>query len=92
MFLGLESAQTLQLVGGLHTSCFAQETYFEVSVQAFGPDRMLFGSDWPVIRLECEYSRRVGVVEKWLERFNVAGRTKIWGENALRVHGLQAHQ
>lgn len=31
--------------------------YFDLALQSFGPDRLMFGSDWPVCLLKTEYSR-----------------------------------
>jgi L-fuconolactonase len=62
--------------------------YWETTVQAFGMDRVLFGSDWPVIRLAGEYARWVEVVERWLDPFTQDQRDQVWGKNAQRAYLL----
>lgn len=64
------------------------EPYWEVVLQAFGPDRILFGSDWPVIRLASSYERWIEIVSRWLDRLTPKDREKIWGENATRFYKL----
>ncbi|XZE44372.1 amidohydrolase family protein [Pirellulaceae bacterium SH467] len=64
------------------------EPYWEIVLQAFGPERILFGSDWPVIRLACSYERWIEIVSRWLDRLPPQDREKIWGENAKRIYRL----
>jgi L-fuconolactonase len=59
-------------------------------VAAFGEDRLLFGSDWPVCLLAASYDEimnRLGAVTREL---SPAARTKLLGENARRVYRLSA--
>lgn len=60
--------------------------YWEVVLEAFGPDRILYGSDWPVVLLVGQYSRWVEIVTQWLSRLNEPDRAKIWGGNANRIY------
>lgn len=60
--------------------------YWEVIAQAFGPERIMFGSDWPVLRLASEYDRWVEIVSKWLEKYSRDEQELIWGTNAERVY------
>ncbi|MEQ1826945.1 MAG: amidohydrolase family protein, partial [Pirellula sp.] len=55
--------------------------YWQHILQTFGPDRILYGSDWPVIRLASEYSRWIEIVTHWLDELGEADREKIWGGN-----------
>ena len=47
------------------------------------------GSDWPVCLVAGDYSRTMGVVEKYLESKPQEVRDKVLGENARRFYGLK---
>lgn len=63
--------------------------YWDVAVDAFGAQRLMFGSDWPVILLRSEYARWVGAVEELVAEFTAAEKAQFWAENAARVYKLQ---
>jgi L-fuconolactonase len=54
----------------------------------FGPDRPMFGSDWPVCLLAGSYSQVVEVLDRALEGIPEDRRAKIYGANAERFYGL----
>jgi L-fuconolactonase len=57
---------------------------------AFGPDRLLFGSDWPVCTLAASYDRVVGVLVEVLgARLTEDFERKLFGENAARFYGIE---
>ncbi len=60
--------------------------YWEAVLEAFGPERILYGSDWPVVLLAGQYSRWVEIVTQWLSRLNEPDQAKIWGGNANRIY------
>ena len=62
--------------------------YLDAAWGAFGEDRLMFGSDWPVCLLSGEYPEVVGIVAEWVEQFPVAGRAKFFGDNAARFYRL----
>lgn len=62
--------------------------WFDVVLEAFGPDRLLFGSDWPVCLLRGEYADWFQCVEFWIGGLSEAERNAILGGNAARVYGL----
>jgi L-fuconolactonase len=64
--------------------------YWDITLQSFGPDRILFGSDWPVLRLAAEYARWVEIVEEWTRQLSRAEQGNVWGENAVRVYRLKS--
>jgi L-fuconolactonase len=63
--------------------------YLDVVLQAFGPERLMFGSDWPVCLLAGEYSEVVGIVEDFFGRLSSAEQEFIWGGTATRFYGLK---
>lgn len=63
--------------------------YFEVILQAFGPDRLLFGSDWPVCLVATSYKDWADLVRKTISSFSVSEQEKIMGGNAVRIYDLE---
>ena len=57
-------------------------------IEAFGPSRMVWGSDWPVCTLACPYNDWVAETDLLLADLTVAERAVVWGENAARLYGL----
>lgn len=52
----------------------------------FGPSRLLFGSDWPVVTLRAGYARWLEVAESLLSKLSVAERESVFGGNAARIY------
>lgn len=63
--------------------------YVDAALEAFGPERLMFGSDWPVCRLACEYGRWRGVVDQLIAGCSAAERAAVLGGTAARVYGLR---
>lgn len=62
--------------------------YAEHALAAFGPDRLLFGSDWPVCTLAAPYSRVVAATEELLADLSTTERDAVMGGTAAAVYGL----
>jgi L-fuconolactonase len=62
--------------------------YVDAVVDIFGPDRLLFGSDWPVVNLVADYGRWVDTVEALLRNLTRADQQKIWADNGERFYRL----
>ncbi len=43
--------------------------FLDVLVKAFGPQRLMFGSDWPVCQPAANYDEVVGIVEGYFKDF-----------------------
>lgn len=63
--------------------------YLDVVFQAFGTDRLMIGSDWPVCRLVNEYSAAMGIVIEYLKNFSDENKAKVLGENAMKAYKLK---
>ena len=61
---------------------------FEVALEAFGPERLIFGSDWPVCRVAAEYSTVAQVAFDFTEALSPTERAGLLGGNAARLYGL----
>ena len=64
--------------------------YLDVVWEAFGEDRVMIGSDWPVCLVAATYADVIGIVEQYLQRREVPNQTrkKVFGRNAIRFYGL----
>lgn len=62
--------------------------YLEVVFEAFGADRLMIGSDWPVCTLSGEYGPVMDIVMRAIEYFPGEARDKILGRNCSRFYGL----
>ncbi|MBN2001338.1 amidohydrolase family protein, partial [candidate division KSB1 bacterium] len=67
------------------------EPYLDTVFTAFGPDRVMFGSDWPVCTVAATYRQVMELVGKWLEKKNATPRVKenFWGGNAAKFYRLK---
>ena len=62
--------------------------YLDVVFSAFGTDRLMFGSDWPVILLSGMYVQWKSLLEKYMENFSQEDREKVFGANAVKFYNL----
>ena len=63
--------------------------YMDVALEAFGPDRMMFGSDWPVARLAVEYGPWVEICREFISTLSGDEQNLIEGNVASKVYGLK---
>ncbi len=63
--------------------------YMEVVLEAFGPERIILGSDWPVCRLAGEYSEVMSMVLKFIESMDERDQAKIMYQNAIDCYQLK---
>lgn len=54
----------------------------------FGPDRLLFGSDWPVCTAVASYTEVVGLAWSLLEGLSEQDKAKVMAGNAVATYGL----
>jgi predicted TIM-barrel fold metal-dependent hydrolase len=62
--------------------------YLDHLLACFGPDRLMFGSDWPVCRLAADYARVVDLIEDFVTRACPDASERIFGGNALTAYEL----
>lgn len=62
---------------------------WDTLLQAFGPARLLWGSDWPVLTLAADYARWVAVAEALIGELSPAEQAQVWGGSARRFYGLE---
>jgi L-fuconolactonase len=64
------------------------QPYFDTVLSAFGPKRVIFGSDWPVILLASPYKRWVDVVLRTIAGLSPSERDFILGGTAVEAYRL----
>jgi L-fuconolactonase len=64
------------------------QPYVDHALEVFGPDRLLFGSDWPVCLLAASYGRVVEAALTTLSVLDVTEQAAVMGGNATRIYGL----
>ncbi|MDR6179876.1 MULTISPECIES: amidohydrolase family protein [unclassified Pseudomonas] len=62
--------------------------YARIALEAFGPERLLFGSDWPVCTLAASYAEVIDLAEQALLDLTPSERGAVFGGNAARLYGL----
>ncbi len=62
--------------------------FLDLVIDAFGPDRLMFGSDWPVCRLAASYEQVEGLVRDRVRGWSPAEQAAFWGGNCARFYGL----
>jgi L-fuconolactonase len=62
--------------------------YAEHLFAAFGPDRVMWGSDWPVVRLRCEYADWRAAAEVLTAGLSAADRARVFGGTAAAFYRL----
>ncbi|WP_434777421.1 amidohydrolase family protein [Neisseria sp. Ec49-e6-T10] len=62
--------------------------YIEVALELFGPNRLMFGSDWPVCLLSGQYAQVYSLVEQAMNNLTQDEQNAIWGMNAKKVYQL----
>jgi L-fuconolactonase len=62
--------------------------YLDVALEAFGPGRLMIGSDWPVCKVAAGYGEAMQIVEEYIARLSPSEKAGILGENAVRFYGL----
>lgn len=64
--------------------------YLDIVFEAFGPDRLMFGSDWPVCLLAASYRQVKQLIESYVEAHAAEHKQDIFGGNAMRFYGVKA--
>ncbi|OIR13216.1 amidohydrolase [mine drainage metagenome] len=62
--------------------------YLDVVTNAFGTDRLMYGSDWPVCLVAASYSKCIGIVKKYFQSFSETEQQKIFGLNATSFYKI----
>jgi L-fuconolactonase len=62
--------------------------YVDAVLDLFGPERVMWGSDWPVLNLAADYTRWADATDLLLQNRTAEQRDAVLGGNAIRFYGL----
>ena len=62
--------------------------YMDKALELFGPERLLFGTDWPVCRLAASYDQVCDLMNDYLGKLTIHEQELIWGKNAALFYQL----
>lgn len=63
--------------------------YLDVVFQAFGPERIMIGSDWPVCTVAGEYGAVMQIVVNYITKLSEAEQAAVLGGTAVQFYGLR---
>jgi L-fuconolactonase len=70
---------------------WSKETFFpylDELFETFGPERLMYGSDWPVCLVAAAYEKQLEIVADYLDRLSPREKKLVMGENAIRFYNL----
>lgn len=62
--------------------------YVRALIELFGPERLLWGSDWPVLRLAGDYAGWLAMSRGFLAHLPADQQAAVFGHNAIRFYDL----
>ncbi|WP_264535217.1 amidohydrolase family protein [Flavobacterium sp. N1736] len=62
--------------------------YLDVIFENFSTDKLMFGSDWPVLNVASNYTEVVKTLEDYMSQLSLQDQNKIWYENAISFYKL----
>jgi L-fuconolactonase len=62
--------------------------YLDIVFEAFGPERIMFGSDWPVCTLAGTYAEVADVLYDYVKNLSEHEQAAVWGGTAWKFYGL----
>lgn len=79
------------LVTEAHIGHLSKEMFWpcmDLVVEQFGVDRIMFGSDWPVMLLNSNYAEWLNLVKEYMQQFSVSEQKKILAGNAMKCYNI----
>ncbi|XXX76456.1 amidohydrolase family protein [Sorangium sp. So ce134] len=68
------------------TDVAAYKPHFDVLMKAFGEDRLIWGSNWPVVDMGGSLASEIAIAELYLKELGQGVRDKVMYENALKFY------
>lgn len=65
------------------------QPYVDHVLEAFGPTRCMYGSDWPVCELAGSYEQVYGAMNECLSKLSESEKSQVFGETAMRFYRLK---
>jgi L-fuconolactonase len=64
------------------------EPYMDLVLKAFGPDRIMYGSDWPVCLVAGNYTEVKKLTTNFIATLSSSEQAAIMGENAIQFYNI----
>jgi L-fuconolactonase len=64
--------------------------YLDIVIEAFGIERLMIGSDWPVCTLSGDYESTMRIVINYIQQFSAERRETFLGGNCARFYGIDS--
>ncbi|MHC4500056.1 MAG: amidohydrolase family protein, partial [Planctomycetota bacterium] len=62
--------------------------YMDIVLEAFGTDRLMVGSDWPVCTVAAEYEQVMSITANYLTKLSSDEQVAIWAQNPKRIYDI----
>lgn len=90
-FSGLWGEAPPSTHGDVDAAVRAVRPVWEHLLDVFGPDRLMWGSDWPVLTLAGDYAGWVAVSEACIGSLSPSEQASVWRGTAQRFYDLPLH-
>jgi L-fuconolactonase len=64
------------------------KVYLDTVVKAFGTERLMYGSDFPVCLVAATYEAQLSIINEYFSSFTALERRKVMGDNAVKFYSL----
>ena len=75
---------------GARTADADLRPYIDHLLDGFGPGRLMWGSDWPVLNLAGDYDGWITQARRLLEVLSLDEQAQVFGRTAARFYGIEA--
>ncbi|WP_031428590.1 amidohydrolase family protein [Flavimarina sp. Hel_I_48] len=65
------------------------DPYMNIVLEAFGPERILYGSDWPVCLVAGQYGEVLEVAKRFANSLSAQEQEQFWFKNAIEFYNLK---
>jgi L-fuconolactonase len=62
--------------------------YLDTVIKAFGIDRLMYGSDFPVCTIAATYEEQLNILKNYIAEFTMIEKKKIMGENSIKFYNI----
>ena len=62
--------------------------YMKALFEAFGPDKLMWGSDWPVVKSASDYAQWLEIARRFIAPYGEEALRKVFHDNAARFYSV----
>jgi L-fuconolactonase len=63
--------------------------FLDIVIEAFGADRIMVGSDWPVCTCAADFGATMGLFDRWSKQLSMSEQGAFMGGNCTRFYGIE---